>query len=141
MTEQKINVKVELASNESKALDRFIDTYQTGFEGKSVLIKRCVVGGNILRESGMLDIITNIAEESDYINATTSFERTRIVAERLTAVFGVANQAEQVQTATNEVDAVAKTNEIVEDKQPLPSKSDKRSESLKIDLDSSELGI
>lgn len=65
---------------------RFGALYESGTAGKSVLLSQCVAGGMILKECGLLDLITQI--DTPAYQAGTPGERRAMLLAELRAMFG-----------------------------------------------------
>lgn len=84
-----IVAKYQVDTGETGVHGRFSELYESGSAGKSVLLAQCVAGGMILKECGLLDLITQIDSSQAYKAGTASERRALLLAE-LRSLFGQA---------------------------------------------------
>lgn len=78
--------KYELDPDAKDVHGRFAALYEESSRGKNLLTAQCIVGGMLLRECGLLGMVTEICESPAYIAATSTGERRALLLGELMAL-------------------------------------------------------
>lgn len=67
---------------------RFAHAYEES-PSKSLLMSQCIAGGAVLRECGLLELVTTIIDESAYSQAKTSLQRRDALLNAISGLIGI----------------------------------------------------
>lgn len=81
MTEKTLPLRLMLEGEGDDTMARVIDSYRNLKAGKKLLIIELLQCGQILKECGLLDIVSSVDDTPDYLGGTQSQRRALLLAE------------------------------------------------------------
>ncbi|MCG3884149.1 hypothetical protein I3271_05565 [Photobacterium leiognathi] len=121
MATHSVATKLNVSGAGGDALERFCKMYNSRTGGKSALVNDLLAGGLMLKETGILDLVLNLDEDSNYRELSNK-EKTRVLISELAELFGSVDTDKQPKTTTVESKQEIETQpviESVEEKQPV----------------------